>query len=127
MKKVILSLFIAGAGILVNAQEDETAVETLDVAKTESAQQDGTIVIEGDGKEESISLNGETLVVKGDNIVVHASGNAEKIVVEGNGCQIVVDETALIEINGTKSYVYYRNGEPQSKVSEGSAIQKIEG
>ena len=75
---------------------------------------------------ESISLNGETLIIKGNNMVVHAAGNADNIIVEGDGCQIVIDSTNKIEITGSKSYVYYRKGEPDAEVSKGSAIQKID-
>lgn len=131
MKKVILSLIIAGSGVTLQAQE-ETAAKTTDAkvemqASQAAPQQENVVVIEGDGKEESVSLDGGTLIVKGNDIVVHASGQADKIVVEGNGCQVVVDETTAIEIKGEKSYVYYRKGEPQATVSDGSAIQKIDG
>ncbi|MDO5656409.1 MAG: DUF3060 domain-containing protein [Flavobacteriaceae bacterium] len=129
MKKLILSVVFASIGIIGLAQDGTTIKSATDSQVTAVAKesQPAEIVISGNDKEESISLNGETLIVKGDNIVVHAAGEAEKVVVEGNNCQIVIDETKFIEIKGEKSYVYFRKGDPKSDVSDGSAIQKIEG
>ena len=130
MKKLIISSVLSFAGIIAFAQEKKLQ-KTEKSAKTEIVQsepktQENTIVVEGEGKEEAVSLNGETLIVKGNNNIVHAAGDAAKIVVEGNGSQVVVDSTKEIEIEGTKSYVYYRKGEPTTKVSNGSAVQKLD-
>lgn len=122
MKKLMLIAAFAGLGILVNAQDTNLGKPV----STFVIQEDGSILIEGDDKQESISLNGETLIIKGNNMVVHAAGNADNIIVEGDGCQIVIDSTNKIEITGSKSYVYYRKGEPDAEVSKGSAIQKID-
>lgn len=124
MKKLLLSVAFIGLGVLGFAQEEAQKVqkEVVEVA----AQQDGSIVIEGSDKEESVSLNGEKLVVKGNNIVVHGAGDASEVIVEGDGCQVVVDSSEKIDIKGSKSYVYYRKGEPKTNVSDGSAVQKID-
>lgn len=124
MKKLFLSLAVVALGSWSYAQEDTQEAPVQEVLTP--AQQGEDVVIEGNDLEESVSLNGEALVVRGDNVIVHAAGNAAKVTVEGNGCQVVVDSTALIEINGKNSYVYYREGEPETKVSEGSAVQKID-
>ena len=124
MKKLLLSAAFIGLGVLGFAQEEAEKVqkEVVEVA----AQQDGSIVIEGSDKEESVSLNGEKLVVKGNNIVVHGAGDASEVIVEGDNCQVVVDSSAKIDIKGSKSFVYYRKGEPETNVSDGSAVQKID-
>lgn len=124
MKKLFLTVTLVGLGAMGFAQ-DETAKTQKEVVEV-AAQPDGSIVIEGDNKEESVSLNGEKLIVKGNNVVVHAAGNASEIIVEGDGCQVVVDSSENIDIEGTKSFVYYRQGEPKTNVSDGSAVQKIE-
>lgn len=124
MKKLLLSVSLVGLGVMGFAQDEMKKVEkeVVEVA----AQPDGSIVIEGDNKEESVSLNGEKLIVKGNNIVVHGAGDASEVIVEGDGCQVVVDSSKKIDIKGSKSYVYYRKGEPKTNVSGGSAVQKID-
>ncbi|MGI9526877.1 MAG: DUF3060 domain-containing protein [Weeksellaceae bacterium] len=124
MRKLFLSLAMVSIGALTYAQEQ--SLDAIEQEVVTPVQQGEDVVIEGNDLEESVSLNGEALVVKGNNVIVHAAGNASKVTVEGNDCQVVVDSTQKIEIKGSNSYVYYREGEPEASVSDGSAVQKID-